>query len=377
MIVTTEVESSKSTRLAESWSSSQVSGACTISTYLKRTATWNICLSTCRKGDEANTKKKGSRGAKIVMVNTVRENFEGYTKHDLEKAKEARRLQGMIGNPTEREFVGMVREKLIANCPITVHDVDNANRIFGPDLANLRGKQTRTKPERVRVEIVQIPRDFVQLHKYVTLVADVMFVNGLPFLITSSRGISLVTIEYLKSRTAKRLIHTLERVIRIYGTAGFIVQTALMDMEFEKLRDKLPNVTLNTTAAREHVGEIERKIRVVKERARSTISILPYKLLPKLVIIELMHFCVMWMNSFPVKSGISEKWSPREIVSRHKLDAKMHCKVPFGAYCEVHVDPDITNTMDPRAEWGICLGPTGNMQGSYKFLSLSTGKKVT
>jgi len=51
------------------------------------------------------------------------------------------------------------------------------------------------------------------------------------------------------------------------------VQTALMDMEFEKLRDMLPNVTLNTTAAREHVGEIERKIRVVKETVRSTMSV--------------------------------------------------------------------------------------------------------
>ena len=162
----------------------------------------------------------------------------------------------------------MVREKLITNCPVTVQDVENANRIFGPDLANLRGKTIRTKPEHVRIEYVQIPRDFVELHKYVTLVADVMFVNGLPFLVTSSRGISLVTIEYLKSRTAKRLVHTLERVFRIYGTAGFMVQTALMDMEFEKLRDKLPNIILNTTAAQEHVGEIERKIRVIKDRAR-------------------------------------------------------------------------------------------------------------
>ncbi len=90
-----------------------------------------------------------------------------------------------------------------------------------------------------------------------------------------------------------------------------------------------------------------------------------------------MHNEVMWMNSFPVKSGISEKWSPREIASRHRLDANLHCKVPFGAYCEVHVDPDITNTMEPRTGWAICLGPTGNMQGSYKFLSLTTGKKVT
>jgi hypothetical protein len=41
--------------------------------------------------------------------------------------------------------------------------------------------------------------------------------------------------------------------------AGFIVQVALMDVEFEKLKDVLPNITINTTAAREHVGEIERK----------------------------------------------------------------------------------------------------------------------
>ncbi len=63
---------------------------------------------------------------------------------------------------------------------------------------------------------------------------------------------------------------------------------------------------MNTTAAGEHVGKIERKIRVIKERARETISILLYKILPNLMIIELMHFCVMWLNSFLVKSGISE-----------------------------------------------------------------------
>ena len=316
------------------------------------------------------------KNEECMMVTTVRGNLEGHTRHEIGKANEARRLQGMIGNPTEREFEGMVREKLIANCPVTVQDVHNANRIFGPDLANLRGKTTRKKPEHVRVDYAEIPRDIVDMHKYVTLVADVMFVNGLPFLVSSSRGISLVTIEYLPSRTAKRLAITLERVLKVYARGGFAVQTMMMDMEFEKLVDLLPSVAINTTAAREHVGEIERKIRVIKERARGTINTLPFLQLPRLMIIELMHFCVMWMNAFPVKSGISKKWSPRELISRHRLDAKLHCRAPFGAYCEVHTDPDITNTMEPRTKWAICLGPTGNMQGSYKFMSLSTGKKI-
>ena len=39
----------------------------------------------------------------------------------------------------------------------------------------------RTKLENARADYVTIPWDFMELHKYVTIVADVMFVNGLPF----------------------------------------------------------------------------------------------------------------------------------------------------------------------------------------------------
>jgi hypothetical protein len=153
-----------------------------------------------------------NEGSKVewMLVNMVQANYEGFTRREVEKANEAQRLQGMISNPTEREFAGMVHEKLVTNCPVTVHDANNTNCIFGPDLANLRGKTTRTKLECMRVEIVQIPWDFVQLHKYVLLVADVMFVNGLLFLVTSSRGLTLVTIEYLPSKPPNILYNSTE-----------------------------------------------------------------------------------------------------------------------------------------------------------------------
>ncbi len=54
------------------------------------------------------------------------------------------------------------------------------------------------------------------------------------------------------------------------------MQTTMMDMELSKLKDLLTHVALNTTAAREHVGKIEQKIRVINERARGTINTLPY-----------------------------------------------------------------------------------------------------
>ena len=32
--------------------------------------------------------------------------------------------------------------------------------------------------------------------------------------------------------------------------------------------------------------------------------------------------------------------------------------------------------MEPRTRWGTCLGPIGNLQGSYIFMSLTTGKRI-
>ena len=95
-----------------------------------------------------------------------------------------------------------------------------------------------------------------------------MFVNGVPFLVSSSRNINLITIEHISQRTASKLGYLLQWIINVYGRAGFRVHTILMDNEFEKVRDHLLTANLNIPAASEHVGEIERTIRVIKERSR-------------------------------------------------------------------------------------------------------------
>jgi hypothetical protein len=50
--------------------------------------------------------------------------------------------------------------------------------------------------------------------------------------------------------------------------------------------------------------------------------------------------------------------------------------VPFGTYVEAHDDPVVTNDSKPRTTPEVALGPTGNAQGTYKFLSLTTGQKI-
>ena len=86
-------------------------------------------------------------------------------------------------------------------------------------------------------------------------------------------------------------------------------------MEFEKVSEKLNNIEVNTTAAREHVGEIERQIRLIKERARAMVADMPFKYIPKQIVIHLIYFVALWLNAFPNKNGISEKYSPRKIVT--------------------------------------------------------------
>ena len=68
----------------------------------------------------------------------------------------------------------------------------------------------------------------------------------------------------------------------------------MMDMEFEKVKDQegMELEDVNTTAAREHVGEIERGITYLKERCRcsvSTFSIAGIKFLAKPIVIRLVY----------------------------------------------------------------------------------------
>ena len=73
----------------------------------------------------------------------------------------------------------------------------------------------------------------------------------------SSVKIKFGTTQFLPKRTARILVDSLTKVIMMYTRGGFIVNLALMDKEFDAIKECVPFLEVNTTAAREHVGEIE------------------------------------------------------------------------------------------------------------------------
>ena len=161
---------------------------------------------------------------------------------------------GIVGCPYEQGHKYFMSSINIYNCPLTIHDVNNAPVIFGPNIVRVRGKTFRKKPDRVMKYYVAVPRDFLEMHKYVTLVSDVCFVNNVAFLVTMSRGIKFVTVKFISTHTYKQLSKILKRVIKRYTRGYMKVQTILMYTEFDKtVDDMMDNVLVNTSAATKHV----------------------------------------------------------------------------------------------------------------------------
>ncbi len=146
-----------------------------------------------------------------------------------------------------------------------------------------------------------------------------------------------------------------------------------MDGEFEqKVQNCPPNVEFNTTTAKECASEVEWTICTIKERTRGLIATLPFANIPRRMKIKFIYFVVLWLNTFPVKNGISSTFSPQELLVRWKLNYNKHCWVLPGAYYKAHGMLLPSNTMMPRTHETIALGSTGNLQGRVKFYCLRT-----
>ena len=231
--------------------------------------------------------------------------------------------------------------------------------------------------------IVPIPKHILTLHKNVFLTVDLFYVNKIVFLITHSRGICLTTVKWLDNRKIAGVFAALCEVFTAYQKRGFLITTVHGDNEFAPLLPFFNKMTqppkLILAAKGDHVPEIERRIRVVKERCRAIRHSLPFNKLPLIITMYMVLHAVRMLNFFPQKAGVSDTLSPKMIISGERLDWKRHLALPFGSYCQVHEQDengrsDINNE---RTLGAICLGPSDNQNSGYRFMSLLTGRKVT
>jgi hypothetical protein len=226
----------------------------------------------------------------FAFVNTVSSNREGYTKRQLKGAESARDLYAKLGYPSQKDFKWVIQSNQVNDCPVTVQDVEASHKIWGKSVAALKGKTTRSKPIHVAKDFVKVPKGILSLHTEVFLTCDICFVNQVPFFVSLSRKICFTTVNHLTDRKVKTIHKAFEEIYRFYLNRGFKITTVHADGEFAPLQaliHAMPNgPSVNLASANEHVPEIERRIRVVKERCRSSRHSLPFNCLPKLLTIH-------------------------------------------------------------------------------------------
>eukprot|EP00804_Cyclotella_cryptica_P027563 CCRYP_007501-RA/>CCRYP_007501-RA protein AED:0.35 eAED:-0.96 QI:0/-1/0/1/-1/1/1/0/333 len=201
-----------------------------------------------------------------ILINTVDENKSKLSTYDFSRAKLARTIQCRIGRPATRDFISYVENNLIPNCPITSQDIRNAEFIWGPDLESLKGKTVHSMPEAVRTRSHPIPLQVMTQYKNVTLSADVMKVNGIPFLMTISRHIKFGSAGKLDNMSNPTILSHFKVVMGVYASRGFRVAVILADNQFESMRGELVDLgaVINVVSRDEHVPKIERYNRTIK-----------------------------------------------------------------------------------------------------------------
>ena len=314
------------------------------------------------------------------MMQTVTDNKAHFTKKELLAADQALHLYQAIGRPGYKLFYDTLQKGLIHNCNITVQDAKNAFHIYGPDEGVMMGKTTRSKPHCVdTTKLYQLPLEFTNKYRHLTLAIDILFFDTMPFLLTITRDIHFYTIEKLPDRENTTLLAALKHVISIHSTRGFIIQYILADSKFRHMTGDIMDTFkchLNCTSAGEHVPEAEHVVRVIKERVRCIVNTWPYKTVPVIMKVNMIKFVIFWINSIPQSgSVIPDVCSKANMTGQFPYYHK-HCSLAFGEYCHVHNPQNITNIMAARTSPAIAMGPTSNLQGGHNFFCLQTKRMI-
>jgi hypothetical protein len=179
-----------------------------------------------------------------------------------------------------KDFTWVIQSNQIKDFPVTVEDIDVALKIWGKNIAALKGKTTRCKTIPVARDYMKVPLELMKLHKEVFLTTDILFVNKNPFFFTFSRNITFTAVNHLADRTVTQIFKAFKEIHQYYLQRGFHITVVHAVGEFAPLKPLIESISgvpvVNLASANENMPEIECRIRVVKERCRATWHSLPF-----------------------------------------------------------------------------------------------------
>jgi hypothetical protein len=205
----------------------------------------------------------------LAFVNTVSENKEGFTKRHIKSAELARTLYKTLSYPSMKDFKWVIQSNQIKYCPMTIQYIDVARKIWGKNIAALKGKTTRSKSIPGARDYVKVLMELMKLHKEMFLTTYIFFVNKITFFLKLSRKICFTAVNHLADRMVLQISKAFKEMYQYYIQRGFHIKKVHADGEFAPLKplsESMPGGPMvNLASANKHVPEIEPIIRAERE----------------------------------------------------------------------------------------------------------------
>ena len=124
-------------------------------------------------------------------VQTIEENAKFLTPKEIAQANVAKSLLHTLHYPLVVDLKTIIKMNAIHDNPITKSDIKLMECLYGPDIPTVKGKTTRQCPHKLVSNMVLIPHKLHDTQYDVCLYIDIMYVNGMPFLTTISKILSI------------------------------------------------------------------------------------------------------------------------------------------------------------------------------------------
>ena len=134
----------------------------------------------------------------LSMVNTMKQNEEGYSKRQIQATKVTRTLPLVVRFPSTADLKAIIASNQVENCPVTVDNVEHAEKIYGPSIPILKGKTVHQAPILVISDYIAVPPKILIKICNIIFAGDIFFVNQVLLLATISENTKLTTAQYLK-----------------------------------------------------------------------------------------------------------------------------------------------------------------------------------
>jgi hypothetical protein len=166
-------------------------------------------------------------------------------------------------------MVAALKNGAINNCKVLAEAFILAEKVYGKDnMASFKGKTVKRASPIVRTSDL-----LMELHneiRDIVLCVDLFFISGLTILLSVRRKMNLLMVRYIACKERNSIKLALDKIISTYNSRRFTISAIVCDGEeaVAALRTNIEakGITVNLTAKSEHVPEIERAGRQMKER---------------------------------------------------------------------------------------------------------------